>query len=148
MKEIVRKTISARMTGVSRMMQEERGSLDLFALLYSLLVTVAVVWSVYMGYHAFLTQQALSEVARKGILLMEMAGGMTPDIRASLEQELTRRGLERTQVTGTPAPVTFRGDIELRLNYPYPLFQTRVTAANVVIPLGGVRHSISLKNPR
>lgn len=139
---------SAKMKDLGRILREERGSLDLFALFYSLLITVAVVWTVYMGYKVFLTQQALSEVARKGILLMEMAGGMTPDIHASLEQELARRGLERTQVTGTPAPVPFRGDIELRLSYPYPFFQTRVTSANLVIPLGGVRNSVSLKNPR
>lgn len=131
-----------------RIIREERGSMDIFALLYSLSITVVVVWTVFMGYKVFLTQQALSETARKGILLMEMAGGMTTEIRTTLMAELAKRGLQITQITGTPAPVTFQGDIELRLNYPYHFFKTNVTAFDVVIPLGGVRNSISLKNPR
>lgn len=122
--------------------------MDIFALLYCLLITACVVWTVYLGYKMFLTQQVLSEVARKGILMMEMAGGMTPEIQQTLSQDLTRRGLQRTQITGTPAPVLFRGDIQLRLSYAYPFFNTKILAKRMEVPLGGTRNSISLKNPR
>ncbi|WP_096182979.1 hypothetical protein [Effusibacillus lacus] len=122
--------------------------MDILALLYSLLVTVLVVWTLFLGYQMFLTQQALSEVARRGILMMEMAGGLTVDIQNRLAEDLVARGLERTQITGTPAPVAFRGDIQLRLQYPYRFFGTSISPFEIEVPLGGIRNSISLKNPR
>ncbi|MFC4769233.1 hypothetical protein [Effusibacillus consociatus] len=113
-----------------------------------LLVTLCVVYTIYLGYQMFLTQQVLSEVARRGILLMEMAGGMTPEIQNTISQDLSRWGLQRTQIIGTPAPVSFRGDLQLRLMYRYEFLNTKILPLKVEIPLGGVRSSISLKNPR
>lgn len=137
------------MAHLKHIVHEEKGSIDIFAMLYCLMVTACVVWTLFMGYKLFLQQQALSEVARRGILMMEMAGGMTSEIRDSIRQELAQRGLEQTVIrSDTPSPVAFRRDIELTLDYRYRFFQTPVTGREVFIPLGGTRRSISLKNPR
>lgn len=137
------------MAQLKQIVNDERGSIDIFAMLYCLMVTACVVWTLFMGYKLFLQQQALSEVARRGILMMEMAGGMTSEIRESIRQELAGRGLQQTLITSsTPSPVVFRKDIELTLDYRCRFFKTPITGREVVIALGGTRRSISLKNPR
>lgn len=63
----------------------------------------------------------LLQVQRETLLQMELAGGMTPAIHQEALDKLAEYGFDMNniQISATPAPVDYGGDVELSMSYNY-----------------------------